>query len=84
MFGLINDAMLAKAKSAVKTAEDARRARVKDVLFKLLGTHLPDQDVDQLLIAARQADAVRGIASVAGKNMVGEILGKIADSLDGK
>jgi len=81
---MINGSLLAKASTAVKTAEDARRTRVKDALFKVLGTNLPDKDVDMILMASRQADSVRGVAGVAGKNVVGEILSKIADALDGK
>jgi len=81
---MIDGLILSRAKAAVQAAETARRERTKVALSKILGTTLPDQDVDAILVAARQADAVRGIAGVAGKNMIGEILSKIADALEGR
>ena len=81
---LIDGLILTKAKAAVRTAEDARRERVKASLAKIIGAAPQDVDVDAVLVSSRQADAVRGVAAVAGKNMIGEILSKIADALEGR
>jgi hypothetical protein len=85
LFGsMIDGVVLTKAKAAIKAADDARRERIKASLLEILGTPLPDRDIETLLVASRQADAVRGVAAVAGKNMIGEILSKIADALEGR
>jgi hypothetical protein len=81
---VIDGVMLSKAKQTVVVSEAARRARLKAVLFQMLGAELPPPDIDAILAATRQSDAVRGIASVAGQNMVGDILGKVANALDGR
>ncbi len=87
MFGssLISDAMVEKAKGTIKAGEDARRQRVKAAVFKILHSNIPDQDIDAILDASRQSDSIRGLAGIAGKNsMIGEIISKIADALEGR
>ena len=83
VFRPLVEASTARALEAIEIQEAARVTRVREVLFGILGTHLPDLDIDVILAASSQADSIRSVADIAGNNIMGEVLGRIADSLDG-
>ncbi len=83
IFRTVVDAAVPAALEAVRAQEAARVVRVREVLFGILGQDLPDLDIDVILLAASQADSIRAVAQVAGTNIMGECLFKLADELDG-
>jgi len=84
IFRPLVEANASRAKEAIRAQEEARVIRVREVLLGILGTNLPDLDIDVILAASSQADSVRSVAEIAGNNIVGEILSGIADELEGK
>ena len=81
-FDSMIDSLVPKARTAIREADVSRKARLKKVMLEVLGTELPDKDLDLILTATKQGDAVRGVAGVAGKNLMGDVLGKVADALE--
>jgi hypothetical protein len=72
---------IAKVDVAIASSEASRRNQVRLILSRFLPTPVSEAVLDEVLEASSQAPAVRRVAEIAGNNMIGEVLGKVADKL---
>lgn len=88
----MSSALLQKASQAVQTAEVKRKLEARKVALEIARAvaagHQPEAVVEarlrDLLAATSQGPAVRGIAAAIGNPMAADVLGKVADKLEGK
>ena len=77
---LLPKAEVAKATEALKTAELARRERIRRELLTS-GAPADENLLDRLLVASSQAPSLLAAAEASGKGALAEILTKVAEKL---